>query len=388
MGKSKLKIYAYYLPQFHETQENNIWWGKGFTEWDNVRKALPLYPGHYQPRVPSSGNYYDLSKPEAIAAQAALAKSYGINGFGIYHYWYSGVRLLSSPIDIILANKWIDTSFYLCWANHSWTRCWKNSSAASDMLIRQSYESHSSERENHYRYLAKAMSDARYVTLDGKYLLQIYQPASIPGFSVFVDELREYILRETNHEIHISGLISHNPSNYDFLSSIDSITLFQPGTSIYNSSDLSDSIKLRELGSWFSSFVRNIPDPLKKVAYKLQGMKKERPTFLDYSEHWDKIIAQTQCLKYKGKDLIPGAFVDFDNTARYKNRAKIFTGVSPEVFEHYFRKLAHLVNGQCENKLILINAWNEWGEGAYLEPDARNGHAYLEAVRNSINDVK
>jgi lipopolysaccharide biosynthesis protein len=384
MVNSPVKVYAYYLPQFHETPENNAWWGKGFTEWNNVRTAVPLYKGHYQPRVPWHNNYYDLSDLKTIIGQSETAKAYGISGFGVYHYWYSGMRLLSRPIDLILENKNLDLNFYLCWANHSWTRCWKNSSAASEVLIKQSYEDDPSQREAHYRYLARVMSDPRYITLGNRCLFQIYQPGSVPNFHGFVRELREYILRKTGRKIHISGIITHNPATADFLPSVDSVTLFQPGAAMYNTSDLSDRVKLNEFSPWFSAFLRNLPDSVKKIAYAIERMKPERPMYLDYKAHWEKILCQTRCLSYKGKPLIPGAFVDFDNTARYKNRAKVFRGASPEIFAHYFRSLVDAVNHQYKDKVILINAWNEWGEGAYLEPDERNGYAYLEAIRIAL----
>lgn len=387
MKTADLKIYAYYLPQFHETQENNIWWGKGFTEWDNVRGALPACPGHYQPRVPLANKYYDLSRPEAIAEQAELARAHGVDGFGIYHYWYSGVRLLSKPIDLILANKWIDTNFYLCWANHSWTRSWKNNDASRDILIQQNYEKSPRDIERHYDYLARAMSDPRYVTIAGKYLLQIYQPATIPDFFGFVDGLRKYVRAKLGGEIHVSGMISHTPPSMDFLGAVDSVTLFQPGAAIFNTSNLSHQFGVSEAGAWLSAFVRNLPAPLKAPLYSLQKICGETPTYFSYADYWAKILNQSQCLNYCGKELLAGAFVDFDNTARYGNRAKIFTGVSPDIFERNLLQLARLVKARFENKIILINAWNEWGEGAYLEPDSKRGHAYLEAIRKVVNDV-
>lgn len=384
MGNSAVKVYAYYLPQFHETLENNEWWGKGFTEWTNVRSASPLYTGHYQPRVPLRYNYYDLSDLSSISKQAQIAKDYGIAGFGVYHYWYSGRRLLSRPIDIILSNPALEFNFYLCWANHSWTRCWKNSSAASEVLIQQTYEREMADREKHYDYLAKAMSDRRYITYGGKCLFQIYQPSSVPNFNEYVSDLRNYVRRKIGRELHVSGIISHTPASMDFFPAVDSITLFQPGAAMYNTRDLSGRVRFGEFSPWASAFLRNMPDPLKKLAYAVQRIRPERPTFLSYKDHWEKILNQSQCKTYCGKPIIPGAFVDFDNTARYRNRAKIFTGVTPEIFEDYLSRLVGLVKSEYHEKVILMNAWNEWGEGAYLEPDQRNGYAYLEAVKRSL----
>lgn len=385
MNSQQVKVYAYYLPQFHETPENNDWWGKGFTEWTNVRAATALYKNHYQPRVPLKNNYYDLSNLEAISRQVEIAKTYGISGFGVYHYWYSGRRLLSRPIDLVLANPSLEFNFYLCWANHSWTRCWKNSAAANEILIQQTYESESYDRERHYAYLSKVMSDPRYIKYEGKCLFQIYQPSSIPHFHKYVSGLREYVRHKTGQEIHLSGVLTHNPANFDFLSDIDSVTLFQPGAAMYNTCDLSQKPKIGEFVPWVSAFLRNLPVPIKKVAYAFQRFKPNRPTFLSYTEHWEKILNQTGCLKYLGKQIIPGAFVDFDNTPRYKNRARIFTGVSPEAFSEYFARLVLLVSQKYKEKVIMLNAWNEWGEGAHLEPDERNGYSYLEAVRKCLS---
>lgn len=385
------RLIAYYLPQFHETQENNVWWGKGFTEWDNVKAATPLFPNHRQPRIPANG-YYDLSEPSTIESQAKLAKQYGIEGFCIYDYWYSGTQLLQKPVQNILNNPNLQVNYCLCWANHSWTRSWKNRDGVRDILIAQTYERSYERRVKHYNYLLRCFSDPRYIQTNGKPIFQIYQPNSIPFFDEYISDLRSYIWSNAHIEIHVAALISgrHPRSKRKFLESIDSITLFQPGAAINGTIELfSDKVIPRDLKGFIRSAIRSAPLPVRKVLYKIQDIVGESHTILDYDLIWERILTQSEYANTYANnniniDINYGAFVDFDNTPRYKDRAKLFSGVSPEKFKLYLKKLNKIARAKYGSPIIFINAWNEWGEGAYLEADTVNSFSMLEAVYEAI----
>src|ERR1700730_1489214 len=133
--QAAIRAIAFHLPQFHPIPENDEWWGKGFTEWTNVARARPLYPGHVQPRLPSELGYYDLRVAETRAQQSALAREYGVEGFCYWHYWFEGRRILERPFSEVLTSGQPDFPFCLGWANQSWTGIWHG--AADRVLIEQ-----------------------------------------------------------------------------------------------------------------------------------------------------------------------------------------------------------------------------------------------------------
>lgn len=378
---SKVDIYAYYLPQFHETQENNIWWGKGFTEWENVRNSHKLFEDHDQPRIPLDHKYYDLSTIEDIKHQAELAKEYGIKGFSIYHYWSEGVQLLQKPIEIIRENKDIPINFHLTWANHPWTRSWKNNTGfKNEILFRQTYEKHPEERIKHYRYIANLMKDERYSLLKDKPIFSVYRPYDIPNCIEYFEGLREFISRELGLDIHINSMIQYPPKELNFLEVVDSVSLFQPGTAIFNADALSNSeTSLRNLLINLRSRLINSSESLRSLLniFKPKKLKKYK-----YDDMWEIILKQSKEDFYLGKPVIRGAFTDWDNTARYKEEATIFLNASPSKFYKYMTKLKEIIlESSTSENILYINAWNEWGECAYLEPDESNGYGYLESIQ-------
>ena len=380
--EDEIKIYAYYLPQFHETQENNIWWGKGFTEWDNVQTSKPQFKDHNQPRQPLDNNYYDLCSIDSLFWQANLAKEYGVQGFTIYHYWSEGVQLLSKPIRMILNEPSLDLEFNLSWANHPWVRSWKNSSGKEGTLLDQTYETSSKERRNHFIYLSKAMSDSRYTTIDNKLLFSIYRAYDIPQLQIYLEEMREFIMKELGKELHINAMIQYPPKDTTFVDYVDTLSLFQPGTSMFNFNKLGSSeANIDSFKTKIKESLINAPLPFKSMLYKISDLFPKSIKFYDYDEVWKKVLSQSKEKEYLNKKIISGGFTDWDNTARYGSEATIFKGSSPEKFHCYMESLCKIILDSDNPKIIFLNAWNEWGECAYLEPDELNGYGYLEAIR-------
>ncbi|MDC1318135.1 glycoside hydrolase family 99-like domain-containing protein [Candidatus Thioglobus sp.] len=379
---SNKQIFAMHLPQYHECKFNNKWWGKGFTEWTNVYEAQPMFIGHKQPKIPLLGRY-DLGLKKEIESQFKLASKYKIDGFIYYSYWYEGKRPLGTPLDIISNNKDLIVKYALCWANHPWTRSWTNRSGAFDVLIEQTYPKSVSGYNDYFLYLKKHFFDDRYIKIDGKPYYMIYSPSTIPKLEEFIFKLREYFKNINNTEIYIVASYTTTNSTIHNLDIFDSISLNQPALSFWSPENVFEtkiSLKLDSL----NSLIRNLPLRLRRVLYAIRDKLPNRITIWDYDSVWSKAINQYEIsLLQKKHNIIPMAFVDFDNTARYKDRAIIIKGFSVEKFEMYLKKLFLLAKDRSD--IVLINAWNEWGEGMYLEPDQENEYAVLDSLSNVID---
>lgn len=384
---SDFQLLAYFLPQFHECPFNNEWWGKGFTEWNNVRAATPLFKGHYQPRVPAEGEF-SLDDPDTIAAQFAQAKAHGIDGFAIYHYWYEGQRPLGRPLDLIRAAPELPIRYSICWANHSWTRTWRNRRGALDTLIEQTYGATKTAREAHYAYLTQSFADPRYTHVGGKPLFQIYIPEDIPSLDRYCDELREFSQAQLGKTPHLSATIRRWTRDFSYLEAFDSATLAQPtlglfsGQDVFGAADNNDSAK-----SWLRARLLDLPLPMKKILYTAQDMLPKRPTKFDYATVWDNVITQSEhAIQSSPCPVNLSGFVEFDNTPRYRKAAKIIDGFSPDVFQSGMQRLAEL-SQQTDGKLLFVNAWNEWGEGMHLQGDSAYPTQRLDALKRVKDTV-
>lgn len=375
--RGDVRVVALYFPQFHAIPENDAWWGKGFTDWVNVRKAAPMFPGHQQPRVPLGGRYYDQSKLETLAWQVDLAKRHGIGGFCHYHYWFEGKQLLQAPTNLVLEHRELDMPFCLAWANETWSRRWDG----QDHLILQE-QTHKPDRamwERHFEYLFRQWSDPRAITIDGKPLFFIYRAHRIQEIGAMFD-----CWRELAHRRGLPGLFLGAIKQYEFpvpevLRHFDAVMQFQPFEALY-SPDFPQHVA--ETALPVRAARRLLPEKALDMLRHLRYTYFPRLTFYDYESVWKHIL---KVEREAGLPAFPGAFVDWDNTARYVKRARIFRGASPERFEHYFRQLVEITATRPHpERIIFINAWNEWAESTYLEPDERHGHAYLEAVRRSL----
>ncbi|MCI5751022.1 MAG: glycoside hydrolase family 99-like domain-containing protein [Oscillospiraceae bacterium] len=373
----KIKTIAFYLPQFHCIPENDAAWGKGFTEWTNVKKARPQFHDHYQPKVPLNKNYYNLLDKETQEWQSELAQRNGVYGFCYYHYWFKdGKKLLEKPAENMLKNKDITIPFCFCWANENWTRNWDGGNR--EIIVEQDYGD-INDWEKHFLYLLPFFQDERYITYNGSPILIVYKPELINDFKEMADYLKK---RCRDYGFNGCEIMVQFPQ-YRFSPSFDDDTFdhyicFEP---LFTSYELQ---LLRERTSSMVSLRRKLRRLLgDKLSDTLVKLLPENRKFRKYSydEYWNCILSRS----YDSEKYIAGAFVDWDNTARNK-KGILFTGASPEKFENYYRQLTEKIKAGRQPQLIFINAWNEWGEGAYLEPDEKNGYGYLEAVKRCMND--
>lgn len=365
---NQLNVIAFYLPQFHTIPVNDEAYGKGFTEWTNVKKAQPLFEGHRQPRVPLNNNYYCLlDNGKTMKEQVKLAKEHGVFGFCYYHYYFKdGKKLLEKPIEEMLENKDIDMPFCICWANENWSKRWDGGN--HEVIMAQDYDDLDGIEE-HVDYLVKFMSDPRYITFNGASLLIIYKPELIPNLKKYVSRIRECFAKRGFKNIflacqfHAYFLMGKNLDIFDYY------IQFEPAFTIY---------RLKRDNHPFMYFVKKILIKLHLLNLAKKAQKVELQ-HVDYDSQWKEMIKYN----HPDKRLIAGAFVDWDNTPRNK-KGLLFDNVSADKFSKYFAEYAQKVKKEYALPVVFINAWNEWAEGAYLEPDTDNGYKYLEAIKENI----
>ncbi|TXN15049.1 hypothetical protein FV219_03040 [Methylobacterium sp. WL122] len=349
------KIVAFYLPQYHQIRENDEWWGHGFTEWTNVKKARPNFVGHTQPHVPLGNDYYDLADKEVQEKQNILAKTYGIHAFCYYMYWFNGRRVLEKPLDQMLDNKNIDNEFCICWANENWTRTWDGKE--KDILLRQV---HSAESDRQFiRDAMKYLADKRYMRVDGKLMLLVYRVDLIPNCqqtaAIWRDEVREAGLGELHLcAVQFYGVTDPTPWGFD------AAVEFPPH-------------------GWLEQ--SNLPDNPHKITNK---------NFEGYIFDYNKSIDHALRKPIPNYTWYRGAFPGWDNTARRQNTSHIFADSNPEAFEKWLLEILNqqVIMSEPQNQIVFINAWNEWGEGAHLEPDERLEYLNLQAVNSALTKVK
>lgn len=354
-------LLAFYLPQYHHVKENDLWWGEGFTDWTVVRENRPLFKGHQQPRVPLDGNYYDLMEKSAMQHQAELMQKYGLDGMVIYHYWFKdGRQILERPAENLLQWKEIPMNFCFCWANETWARTWsrvmqnitpwmadakrdvsKDEHVRDDGILLDQRYGDEAAWQKHIEYLIPFFQDPRYLRKDGRPVFFIYRGEHIHC----LPEMRacwNRVLQE--HGIPGLYLIEENvePAHAPSMD-IDAILVRS-----YQGESIDDA----------------------------SGVKR-----LDYDSAWNCVLEDAVC-PADGKPVCHVGFVDFDNTPRMGASGLVMDGVTPEKFEMYLEQLI-AVEARKETPFVVINAWNEWGEGAYLEPDELRGYQMLEAVKQA-----
>lgn len=370
-----IKVMAFYLPQFHTIPENDQSYGKGFTEWTNVKKATPLFEGHIQPKVPLNNNYYNLLTPGVMKQQIEIAKQYGVYGFCYYHYWFAGgKKLLEKPLEAMLKDKTIDFPYCFCWANENWTRRWDGGN--NEVIVEQDYGD-MEDIINHVDYLIPFFEDKRYIKEKGRPLLLIYKPELIINCGRYIRKLRDECFKR-NYNIKIGFQFPDAILFGDYQKYCDFYIEFEP--TFVQKLNLKNKRNLFQnvfhdfyMSSWFD-ICRN----------KIK--RKRKPGILqkfDYDEAWETILNH----EVTSNKAVAGAFVDWDNTPR-KSNGIVYIGATPKKFNYYFSKLIQKVSKEYGSSYIFVNAWNEWGEGAYLEPDENYGYGYLEAIQEAIKGNK
>jgi hypothetical protein len=351
-----VKALAFYLPQFHAIPENDAWWGEGFTEWTNTCKAESLYQGHYEPREPHDDiGYYDLSDVETIKKQAALARRHGIHGFCLYYYWFSGKKLLEKPLELILAHPEIDINFCLCWANENWTRRWDGQE--NDILIAQEYAEDDPER--FIDSIQDALRDPRYIRSEGRPVILIYNPRSARDLGTLVKRWRTRA-----HDLGIGPIQVWMCQSFgmpaDSLEDglyFDGEVEFPPHST--HPPDGSTGITIEDARC-------NVVPYEEMVRAKVQDMQEGAPrsSLFDIPQYRTVTMA-------------------WDNTPRKKTAWRSLCGFSLELFHRWASETVK--NAQRNNQdFIFVNAWNEWGEGVYLEPDKRYGYATINTFSGAL----
>lgn len=370
------KLIAMYFPQLHAIPENDAWWGKGFTDWENVKTAVPQFEGHFQPREPLGKKYYDQSRLEVLKNQVELARQYGLYGFCHYHYWFDGKQLLETPTNLILATRDIDFPFCLSWANETWSRRWDGRD--HHVLIAQKHPPTKESWKKHYDYLIKAWTDPRAIKIDGKPVFIIYRPLNIDKIDEMLAFWRELAQRDGLPGLYFVFQKQSDLLRRNCLNSFDGIFQFQPFEAVNSSGYGNKSIQY----SLFFSLVRRLPEFYQDILRGVRTKMTRCLSFHDYEAVWKEIV---KIRPDQERTTFPGAFVDWDNSSRYKQKATIFRGATPKIFSYWFEKLVEsMPQRHLPEDYIFINAWNEWSEAAYLEPDEKFGYQYLEAVRDVL----
>jgi len=343
------RLIAFYLPQFHPIPENDQWWGPGFTEWVNVARARPEFAGHYQPHLPGELGFYDLRLPDVQRRQVELAKLYGIHGFCFYFYWFGGKTLLEAPIEQYRSRPELDLAFCLCWANENWTRRWDG--LDHDTLIRQN---HSPDDDIQFiAHIARYMSDSRYIRINGRPLLLVYRPELLPNSTATTERWRTWCRSNGLGEIFLAytqSFVRADPASYGF----DAAVEFPP----------------------------NLTTP----PVITRQLRLHRPDYAGVVYDWRFLLHQSISYQPPPYRLFRGVCTLWDNTPRRPGRGTVFHHASPEGLEQWLLNAIRDTHSRFQNpdeRLVFINAWNEWGEGAHLEPDRRYGYAWLQAVRNA-----
>ena len=374
-----MKIIPLYLPQFHTIPENDEWWGKGFTEWVNVREAKPLFEGHNQPRVPLNNNYYDLSDIETLKWQCRIAKEYGIYGFCMYHYWFNGHLLLEKPMEMLLAHPEIDIKYCISWANHDWTDAWKASNRQPKVRIAHNFDDEK-DWVDHFNYLLPFFKDPRYMTENNKPLMVIYIPNIIRKLKKMLDVWSQ--MARDNGFDGLTFIYQSAASSFD--NSWDH-SLFDYGVEM-NPGYV--GLANRQKNSSFFPKLMKYSHEIKRFLHIRRSLLPQKKitevSKADYDYTWQRIL-ELRPISNAPK-MIPCAFTDWDNTPRHKERGYLFQGVSPDKFKSYFKQLIDNTKNFYDTDMIFVFAWNEWAEGGYLEPDEKNGFAFLEAIKECLSE--
>lgn len=356
--KTKARVLAFYLPQYHPIPENDEWWGKGFTEWTNVGKAKKFFKGHYQPRVPADLGYYDLRVSEARKAQADMAKEYGVEGFCYWHYWFgNGKRLIERPFNEVLASGEPDFPFCLAWANETW-KGFAHGLTNRNVLIEQLYPGEN-DYIAHFNEVLPALKDKRYITVEGKPLFYIYQPFKLPDAKLFM-ELWQKLAKENGLE----GI--YFVANHDQADSYQSVI------------DLGfDAVHLNRMfafGKKKRSFLNKFYSYLRKKVLNTSNV-------VSYKSVYSSFVGEEDERENVFPTIIPG----WDHTPRSGVNGLVYHNSTPDLFGKHIKEALEITKHKDDEKnIIFLKSWNEWAEGNYMEPDLKWGKKYLEEFKKQM----
>ena len=353
-----MKKYAFYLPQFHEIEENNKWWGEGFTEWTNIKKARKFYEWQTLDK-PLNNNYYNLLDRETVEWQTSLMHEYKIDGFIYYHYWFEGKLLMEKPAENLLEWKDINQDFFFCWANHSFTRGGYNQ---KEVLLEQKYGK-KDDWENHFHCLLQFFRDSRYVKENNKPLFMIFKS----DFAEMKEMIRYF--DQKCKEAGFNGICLIESYHGD---------KYPQDTNIFKDKDTYKYV--REPA--FEVFAYKY-----KIRYSFKWLRYRVLTALNKRGLWNKPVVYdgNELLRIKmdmepsGCNIIHGLCFSWDNTSRHGEKGYIITPITKETFINYLNTIK-------EDKYLIINAWNEWCEGMILEPTEANKYKYLEWIKEWSDD--
>lgn len=379
----KARVIAYYLPQFHPIPENDKYWGKGFTEWTNVAKAKPLFKGHYQPRIPADLGFYDLRLPEVREQQAQMAREAGIEGFCYWHYWFgNGKRLLQRPFNEVLQSGKPDFPFCLAWANHSWkTSTWENG-GKDRMIVEQRYLGEE-DYTMHFQEVLPAFRDKRYITIEGKPLFTIFDPYNFRDVSNFIKTWQRLAKENGLKDIYFIAMCNSTSTlqrNAD--GALRRVTPnLQSSEKVYN-----DLLNLGFDG--INSFGKSRAEMLcmgkyARIAKKL--LHQYLPFLPTHCINYEKIMQHFFAPEDSWQNVYPSIFPQWDRTPRAGNSEGVYVNATPTTFKKHIQDALNVIkNKDMEHRILFLRAWNEWGEGNYVEPDLKYGHGFLDAIKETI----
>jgi hypothetical protein len=355
----RVRVIAFYLPQFHPIPENDEWWGPGFTEWTNVARARPLFPRHRQPHIPADLGFYDLRIAETRQAQADLAERYGIEAFCYWHYWFAGRRILERPYTEMLQSREPYFPFCLGWANQTWSGTWHG--APDDVLIEQTYPG-AHDDDAHFEHVLPALRDPRYLRVDGKPLFYVFRPEQLPEPAGFVERWRALAERAGLDGIYlvaeVSDLLGRGP--------------------VYTS--------VRKDGFDAGVYIRFPARAGRLATFRMHLTRK----LLRWPEHYryatDPIEAPSRVLD--GAPIHPCVYPNWDNTPRSARHGLVLTHSYPDAFRIHVRAAVESLSAQpVERRFLFVKSWNEWAEGNYVEPDLEHGHGFLRVLAEETGSI-
>lgn len=362
--KRKARVIAFYLPQFHPIPENDENWGKGFTEWTNVASAKPLWKGHHQPRVPADLGFYDLRLPQVREAQAQMAKEAGVESFMYWHYWFGdGKMLLEKPAEWLLQTGKPDFPFCFGWANHDWsTKTWTKNKMVPKMIAEMKYLGTEDNRK-HFEYCLPFFKDHRYTLIEGRPVFVIYEPNSFVGLQQFMDEWNIWAKEAGLKGIYFIGTIKNNVHcSYERVKAQG----FDGACNTYRM-----AAEAKATGSLF----------LRRLKAKFAEVFSLATNVYEYSKVMENFFNKEN----DNIDCFPSIMPGADHTARRGKKGIIYKNPTPQAFQQHIHKtIEQISHKDFDHRVIFLNSWNEWGEGNYVEPDTKWGHAYLDAIKNEV----